>query len=88
MNRVVVGVSPSPNLRATTSKVGSLKNASHKAGGGNVKIESRKLDWTTAPRTLAVNAGYTPGGGDKKVGSLSSFQPLPISLNTSPQTVQ
>ena len=36
-------------------------------GGGNVKIENRKLDWNTQARTKAVNEKYTPGGGDVKV---------------------
>ena len=38
------------------------------AGGGNVKIESRKLEWNAQPRTKMVNENYTgPTGGDKKV---------------------
>ena len=36
-------------------------------GGGQVKIEHRKLEWNTTPRTKTVNSGYAPGGGDKKV---------------------
>ena len=66
MNKVVVGVSPSPNLRKT-SKIGSLANSAHKPGGGQVKIENRKLDWNVAARTVNVNSGYAPSGGDKKV---------------------
>ena len=68
MNKVVVGVSPSPNLRKT-SKIGSLANSAHKPGGGQVKIENRKLDWNVAARTVNVNSGYAPSGGDKKVFS-------------------
>ena len=49
------------------SKVGSLDNASHKASGGNVKIEDRRLEWKTVGRTDARNPNYTPKGGDKKV---------------------
>lgn len=66
MNKVVVGVSPSPNLRKT-SKIGSLANAAHVPGGGQVKIENRKLDWNVSARTVNVNSGYAPSGGDKKI---------------------
>merc|ERR1719229_1727756 len=67
MNKVVVGVSPSPNLRKTSSKIGSLANAAHQPGGGQVKIENRRLDWNVTARTVNVNSGYTPSGGDKKI---------------------
>ena len=70
MNKVVVGVSPSPNISKTSSKIGSLANSSYKPGGGQVKIENRKLEWNAAPRTKTVNKDYTPGGGDKKVREL------------------
>ena len=48
-------------------KVGSLANATHKAGGGDIRIENRKLDWKREGRTDALNSSYKPGGGDKKV---------------------
>ena len=67
MNKIVVGMSPSPNLRKTSSKIGSLANSSHRPGGGQVKIENRKLDWNVGARTVNLNNNYTPGGGDKKV---------------------
>jgi len=67
MNKVVVGYTPSPNLKKIHSKVGSLSNTTHRPGGGQVKIESRKLDWQTTSRTKTLNDGYTPGGGDKKI---------------------
>jgi hypothetical protein len=38
-------------------------------GGGQVKIESRKLEWNAAPKTNVSNEGYVPGGGDKKVSN-------------------
>lgn len=69
MNKVQVGATPSPNLKAVRSKIGSLQNATHKPGGGNVKIESRKVDVKAAPRIAARNDQYVPGGGDKKVSS-------------------
>lgn len=69
MNKVVVGTAPSPNLAITQSRVGSLSNAHHVPGGGQVKIESRRLDWCcTLPRTKTVRqGGHQPGGGDKKI---------------------
>lgn len=68
MNKVQVGSAPSPNLKVVRSKIGSLENASHKPGGGHVKIESRKVDFsTTSSRITAKNDAYVPGGGDKKV---------------------
>lgn len=67
MNKVQVGATPSPNLKAVRSKIGSLDNTTHKPGGGNVKIESRKLEVKAAPRIAARNDMYVPGGGDKKV---------------------
>ena len=45
------------------------------AGGGNVKIESRKLEWNAAPRTKMVNENYKgPTGGDKKVEKIQKKQ--------------
>lgn len=67
MNKIQVGAAPSPNLKTIKSKIGSLQNATHKPGGGNVKIENRKLDWKAEPRIAAKNDAYQPGGGDKKV---------------------
>jgi len=68
MNKVQVGYAPSPNLMKVQSRIGSLSNTDHKAGGGNVRIESRKLEWEAKPRTKMVNENYSgPGGGDKKI---------------------
>jgi len=67
MNKVVVGHTPSPNLKKVQSKVGSLANTSHRPGGGQIKIENRKLDWSTTSRTKNMNEGYIPGGGDRKI---------------------
>jgi microtubule-associated protein tau len=68
MNKVQVGSAPSPNLKTVRSKIGSLENASYKPGGGKVKIENRKLDFSkTQPKIAAKNDTYMPGGGDKKV---------------------
>ena len=68
MNKVQVGSTPSPNLKVVKSKVGSLQNSSYKPGGGNVKIEHRKIDMsTTQSKIAAKNENYVPGGGEKKV---------------------
>lgn len=69
MNKVQVGATPSPNLKVVRSKIGSLENATHKPGGGNIKIETKKLDIKAAPRIAARNDTYVPGGGDKKVSN-------------------
>lgn len=67
MNKIKVGHAPPPNLRQVRSKIGSLQNATHKPGGGNVKIENKKIEIVAAPRIAAKNDTYQPGGGDKKV---------------------
>ncbi|KAL5285015.1 MAP2 family protein [Megaselia abdita] len=67
MNKIQVGGAPSPNLKAVKSKIGSLNNATYKPGGGNIKIETKKLDFNkTAPKIEAKNDKYAPKGGDKK----------------------
>jgi hypothetical protein len=38
-----------------------------KPGGGQVKIESKKLEWNATARTPNLNTAYVPGGGDKRV---------------------
>ncbi|XP_076639951.1 microtubule-associated protein tau isoform X2 [Colletes latitarsis] len=71
MNKVQVGSAPSPNLKTVRSKIGSLDNASYKPGGGKVKIENRKLDFSKAqPKIAAKNEKYTPSGGDKKIAQV------------------
>lgn len=67
MNKVRVGNAPPPNLREVRSKIGSLSNASHKPGGGQVKIENKKLEFNVSSRIAAKNDAYMPRGGDKKV---------------------
>lgn len=74
MNKIQVGSAPSPNLKTVRSKIGSLENASYKPGGGKVKIENRKLDFSKAqPKIAAKNEKYTPSGGDKKVNFFNLF---------------
>lgn len=68
MNKIQVGSAPSPNLKVVRSKIGSLQNTSYKPGGGQVKIENKKLEFkNAAPRIEAKNDKYAPKGGDKKV---------------------
>lgn len=70
MNKIEVGKTASPNLKAVKSKIGSMDNAAYKPGGGKVKIESKKLDFSkTSSKIAAKNVAYTPGGGDKKIES-------------------
>ena len=74
MNKIVVGTTQSPNLKQVKSKIGSLSNAMHKPGGGEIKIENRRLDWKREAKTDAKNNAYKPGGGEKKVILLSLVQ--------------
>jgi microtubule-associated protein tau len=74
MNKVQVGAAPSPNLKSVKSKIGSLNNTTYKPGGGKVKIENRKLDFSKAqPKIAAKNDKYIPSGGDKKVSKADIF---------------
>lgn len=67
MNKVVVGMGGTPNLKQVRSKVGSLDNSNYKPSGGEFKVETRKLDWKVTSRTSNLNDGYVPRGGEKKV---------------------
>ena len=67
-NKIQTFSSPTPNLKGVRSKIGSLDNSSYIPGGGKIKIESRKLDFSnTKSKILAKNEKYVPKGGDKKV---------------------
>lgn len=68
MNKVQVGSAPSPNLKVVKSKIGSLANAHHKPGGGNIRIEHKKIDVSNAQSRIgAKNDSYAPSGGEKKI---------------------
>lgn len=82
MNKVQVGYAPSPNLKTVHSKINSLANANHKPGGGNVKIESKKIQIEAKPRIGARNENYSPSGGDVKVIFLFSTRKLEKKENT------
>ena len=61
-----------PQWNSTTSKIGSLQNAGHKAGGGAVKavtsIPSQKLHWNAKSKIGSLeNAHHKPGGGAVKI---------------------
>lgn len=74
MNKVQVGNAPSPNLKQVRSKIGSMENASHKPGGGHIKIESKKMEFKVTPRIEAKNEKYQPKGGEKKVRLIFPFR--------------
>uniref|UniRef100_A0A8R1I9Z2 Microtubule-associated protein n=1 Tax=Caenorhabditis japonica TaxID=281687 RepID=A0A8R1I9Z2_CAEJA len=46
-----------------------MKNANHVAGGGNVQIESRKLDFSNASPKVGSKTNYTPAKSDVKIVS-------------------
>ena len=49
--------------------MGSLEKAGHKPGGGQVKIENRKLDWNAVNSRVGSkkNINYKPGGGNVEI---------------------
>ncbi|MEQ2212789.1 cell surface agglutination protein Map4, partial [Xenoophorus captivus] len=54
------------DLSHVTSKCGSLDNIHHRPGGGNVRIESVKLDFKDKAQAKVgslENAHHIPGGG-------------------------
>ncbi|CAD6188459.1 unnamed protein product [Caenorhabditis auriculariae] len=56
------------NTYDVKSKVGSLEKADHTPGGGNVKIESIKLNFgATAKPRVASKTDYTPAKSEKKI---------------------
>ena len=68
MNKITVGTTPSPNIKEVKSKVGSLASATHRAGGGNVKISQTKLNWKAESKVGSLsNVNYQPSGGNVKV---------------------
>ncbi|XP_037092026.1 microtubule-associated protein tau-like isoform X2 [Pollicipes pollicipes] len=69
MNKVQVGTAASPNIKNVKSRIGSLANSSYKPGGGNIKIESHKIDVSKASTKIQAKSSYKPGGGTKKIES-------------------
>ncbi|CAL8143343.1 unnamed protein product [Orchesella dallaii] len=68
MNKIVVGTTPSPNVAKVGSKIGSLQNTTYKPTGGNVKIESKKLQWKAESKIGSLNnVKHKPGGGNIKI---------------------
>ena len=52
-------------------KVGSLANAKHRPGGGNVQVETQRLEFRRQASSKVGsrdNIHHRPGGGDVKVG--------------------
>lgn len=65
---------------STYNQTWALSNCESFLGGGNVKIESKKLEIKiAAPRIEAKNNAYVPKGGDKKV-SRKLFEPFQKTL--------
>lgn len=60
-------MSGTPNLKQIKSKIGSLDNSNYKPSGGDIKVETRKLEWKASARTSNFNDRYVPKGGEKKV---------------------
>ncbi|KAL5969202.1 Microtubule-associated protein 2, partial [Taenia solium] len=60
---------PAGQPRRITSKIGSLKNAGYRPGGGNVKILDTKVDFSHAQSKCnsKANLRYKPGGGDIQI---------------------
>ncbi|XP_067648631.1 uncharacterized protein [Haliotis asinina] len=61
--------SPSPNLSAVRSKIGSMDKAKHTPGGGNVKIVTKKTDYTSVSSRVGSKDKlmHKPGGGNVKI---------------------
>jgi hypothetical protein len=53
------------------SKIGSFNNITHKPGGGNVKIESKRKSFANVQSRCGslANTAHTPGGGKVKIES-------------------
>ncbi|XP_071787999.1 uncharacterized protein [Asterias amurensis] len=59
---------PIPNTKNVQSKIGSKDNLKHTPGGGKVKIQTEKVDFTTVQSRCGSlnNAKHKPGGGNVK----------------------
>ncbi|XP_076820922.1 uncharacterized protein LOC143466172 isoform X3 [Clavelina lepadiformis] len=66
-----IGKPRMPETRNIQSKIGSLTNANHTPSGGNVKIETKKFDYSNVTSKCAskANITHTPGGGKVKIQS-------------------
>ncbi|XP_046580153.1 microtubule-associated protein tau-like isoform X3 [Haliotis rubra] len=79
--------SPSPNLSGVRSKIGSMDKAKHTPGGGNVRIVTKKTDYTSVSSRVGSKdkLQHKPGGGNVKIEnkklSLDSVTPRIGSLD-------
>ncbi|CAI9722284.1 titin-like [Octopus vulgaris] len=80
--------SPSPSSRNVRSKIGSLDNARHTPGGGNVKIINKKEKYDAVQSRVGSkdNITHRPGGGNirienKRLSYLESAKPKVGSLD-------
>ncbi|XP_033625111.1 microtubule-associated protein 2-like isoform X2 [Asterias rubens] len=62
---------PIPNTKNVQSKIGSKDNLKHTPGGGKVKIQTEKVDFTTVQSRCGSlnNTKHKPGGGNVKIES-------------------
>nr|XP_034329065.1 microtubule-associated protein tau-like isoform X7 [Crassostrea gigas] len=62
---------PAPNVKNVTSKIGSLQNTSYTPGGGQVRIATKKTDYSSVSSRVGstANMDHRPGGGEKKIES-------------------
>ncbi|XP_052705948.1 microtubule-associated protein 2-like isoform X6 [Crassostrea angulata] len=60
---------PAPNTKNVTSKIGSLQNTSYTPGGGQVRIATKKTDYSSVSSRVGstANMDHRPGGGEKKI---------------------
>jgi microtubule-associated protein tau len=55
VSKVRIPVPPPLNPKTVPSKVASLSNIHHKPGGGKVKIENRKIDYSKVKAKINTN---------------------------------
>ncbi|XP_022081926.1 microtubule-associated protein tau-like isoform X3 [Acanthaster planci] len=67
--RIKTAPNPLPNTKNVQSKIGSKDNLKHTPGGGKVKIQSEKVDFSTVQSRCGSlnNSKHKPGGGNVKI---------------------
>ncbi|XP_038079077.1 microtubule-associated protein 4-like isoform X9 [Patiria miniata] len=69
--RVKTAPTTLPNTKSVQSKIGSKDNLKHTPGGGKVKIQTEKVDFSTVQSRCGSmdNSKHRPGGGNVKLVS-------------------
>jgi hypothetical protein len=67
INKVKVGLAPSPNLKTVTAKVVSWSNQTHRATGSRVKIHNEKLDYSKVPAKIKLRNICMQSDGNKNL---------------------